>query len=167
MTKLLGLLGSFLAMRPLLEARVRRQLGSKALAEDILHDSWLKLAAIDDEMRIDNPAAYISQTVHNTALSHIRKEGRRAEIDAEIEQILWSGTDPNTPERTTIARDLLRAVQAELDALPEKTRSIFLMNRIDGISHRQIAEKFGISDEAVYYHIRRALDRLAAVRDQM
>ncbi|MDE1993436.1 MAG: RNA polymerase sigma factor [Rhizobiaceae bacterium] len=166
MTKFLGLLGSFLAMRPLLEARVRRQLGSRTLAEDVLHDSWLKLSAIDDEARIDNPAAYISQTVHNTAIGHLRKETRRAEIDAEVEQILW-GSDENTPERTAIARDLLRAVQAELDALPERTRSIFLKNRIDGLSHRLIAQEFGITEEAVYYHIRRALDRLAAIRDQI
>jgi RNA polymerase sigma-70 factor (ECF subfamily) len=52
-----------------------------------------------------------------------------------------------------------------LDNLPEKTRRIFLMNRIEHISHRKIAEKLGISDEAVYYHIRRALERLAKVRD--
>jgi RNA polymerase sigma factor (sigma-70 family) len=72
-----------------------------------------------------------------------------------------------TPEREAIARDLIRAVQTELNKLPERTRQIFLRNRIDGISHRRIAQELGISEEAVYYHIRKALDRLAAIHDQL
>jgi RNA polymerase sigma-70 factor (ECF subfamily) len=70
-----------------------------------------------------------------------------------------------SPERTVIGRENLDAVRAALDELPEKTRRIFLMNRIDGIPHRRIAEQMGITDEAVYYHVRRALERLARLRD--
>jgi RNA polymerase sigma-70 factor (ECF subfamily) len=41
------------------------------------------------------------------------------------------------------------------------------MNRIDGIPHRRIAEQMGMTDEAVYYHVRRALERLARLRDDL
>lgn len=167
MTKLLDMLAFFLDMRPSLEARTRRQFGARVSAEDVLHDAWLKLSAIDEDVRIDNPAAYISRTVQNTAFGIIRKEARRADIDAAVEMILWEDIDRQTPEQAVVARDLLRKVQVELDSLPERTRIIFLKNRIDGQSHRNIALELGITEEAVYYHIRRALDRLAAVREQL
>jgi RNA polymerase sigma factor (sigma-70 family) len=167
MTKLLNMLGFFLDMRPSLEARVRRQLGARDPAEDVLHDAWLKLSAIGDDIRIENPAAYISRTVQNTAIGLVRKEARRADIDAEVETILFDNVDRRTPEEVVVARDLLQKVQVELDSLPERTRIIFLKNRIDGQSHRKIAQELGITEEAVYYHIRRALDRLAAVREQL
>ena len=66
-----------------------------------------------------------------------------------------------------MGRDALRAVQVALDELPEKTRRIFLMNRIEGVPHRKIAELLDMSDEAVYYHIRRALEHLAHLRDEL
>jgi RNA polymerase sigma-70 factor (ECF subfamily) len=80
---------------------------------------------------------------------------------------LWDTVDEASPERLLIGRENLSAVRAALDALPERTRRIFLMNRIEQISHRRIAEMLGISDEAVYYHIRRALERLAVLRDEL
>lgn len=161
-----NLLSSFLALRPMLEARMKRQLGSRAVAEDVLHDTWIKLSTLG-ERNIENQAAYITQATHNAAIGHLRKEKRRADLSAEVREILWSKADLMTPERETIAKDLVRAVQDELNSLPERTRQIFLRNRIDGVSHRRIAEELGISEEAVYYHIRKTLDRLAAIHDQL
>ncbi len=76
-------------------------------------------------------------------------------------------TDEVSPERMLIGREGLRAVEAALARMPQNTREIFLRNRIDGIPHRRIAEEGGISDEAVYYHIRRAFEALADVPDQL
>lgn len=159
-------LSAFLSLRPMLEARMKQQLGSRAAAEDVLHDTWMKLSTLS-ERNIENQTAYITQAAVNTAIGHLRKEKRRSEIAAEIKEVLWSKADLVTPERETIAKDLIRAVQAELNSLPERTRQIFLRNRIDGISHRRIAEELGISEEAVYYHIRKTLDRLAAIQDPL
>jgi RNA polymerase sigma-70 factor (ECF subfamily) len=80
---------------------------------------------------------------------------------------LGETVDEVSPERVLIDRQTLGCVCAALDQLPEKTRRIFLMNRIGQIPHRRIAEMLGISDEAVYYHIRRALERLAVLRDEL
>ena len=79
-------------------------------------------------------------------------------------------TARNTPSGETMRHGRYRTARYSFGCGPsterEKTRRIFLMNRIERIPHRRIAEQLGITDEAVYYHIRRALERLAALRDE-
>ena len=134
---------------------------SRAQAEDILQDTWLKLDKARTGGPIDNPGGYITQVARNALTDQHRKDRRRGEIDDELNEVLWEKQDTVSPERILIGREAVRAVETILAELPERTRQIFLMNRIDGISHRKIASQLGISDEAVYYHIRRALERLA------
>lgn len=43
-----------------------------------------------------------------------------------------------------------------LEQLPERTRTIFLLHRIEGRKYREIAETIGISQSAVEKHIARA-----------
>ena len=59
------------------------------------------------------------------------------------------------------ADDLLRLYQAAVDGLPEKTRRVFLMHRIDELSYRAIHESLGISVATVEYHMMKALTHIA------
>lgn len=161
------LFGAFVKLRPRLEAGAQWRTGSRATAEDLIQDTWLKLEGSRFESSVENPAGFITQVAKSTIAGHLRKEGRRAEIDAEVSELLWDSVDVVSPERMLIGRESLKAVQAALDELPEKTRRIFLMNRIDRIPHRKIAEIYEMTDDAVYYHIRRALERLADIRNDL
>jgi RNA polymerase sigma-70 factor (ECF subfamily) len=161
------LMAAFMKMRPRLEATALSRARCPATAEDLVQDTWLKLDKARSVAAIDNPAGFVTQVARNTVSDHLRKERRRSEIDREISGLLWEGVDEMSPERMVIGRENLDAVRAALDELPEKTRRIFLMNRIDGIPHRRIAEQMGMTDEAVYYHVRRALERLARLRDDL
>lgn len=50
-------------------------------------------------------------------------------------------------------RELRAAYRRALLFLPRRTRRIFLMHRLKGISYRQIEEQLGIGDKCVQYHI--------------
>ncbi|MEE3664546.1 RNA polymerase sigma factor [Brenneria sp. g21c3] len=156
----------FVRMRPRLQALAQARTGCRVTAEDLVQNVWLKIERIETPGAIRNPDGFLTQIVNNAVLDHLRKERRRAEINAEVNELLGERLDNVSPERMLIGREKIDVLQQALDELPEKTRRIFLMNRIDHIPHRQIAKIVGISDEAVYYHIRRALDRLALLRDQ-
>lgn len=159
------LVSAFLKARPRLETVAQARTGCRATAEDLLQDAWLRLEKVPSDVSIENPAGFIVHVTKRTIADHVRKERRRSEIDADVSDILWDDVDKISPERSLIGRENLEAVCEALDELPEKTRRIFLLNRIGHIPHRKIAEQLGISDEAVYYHIRRALERLAELRD--
>lgn len=161
------LLAAFVNLRPQLLARAQSRLGSRSLAEDMVQDTWLKLESAPRDTAIDNPAGFIVHIANNLICDHFRKERRRAEIDAEVQDLIWERADDLSGERNLIGRDQLRLARAALEALPEKTRQIFLLNRLQNVPHRRIAEMFDMSDQAVHYHIRRALEHLAQIRDQI
>lgn len=165
--ELTRLLANFIGIRPRMEAVARRHVGCSVAAEDIVQDTWIRLASVRNEDAIDNHTGFTVTAVKNAALGQLRKQKRRSAIDAEVNNLLWQSVDELSPERVVADRDMLRAVDAALLTMPEKSRRIFLMNRIEGISHREIARRLGISEEAVYYHIRRVVERLAELRDQM
>jgi len=160
------LLGAFAGRRPALEAALRRQLRNSAVAADVMQESWLKLSGGTDAT-IENADAYVRRVVRNTATDHIRKERRRAAINAEVRDLLWPVDDECSPERILMGRQALAAVAAALEQMPERSRIIFAMSRFEGKTHREIAERFGITEQAVFYHIRRVLEHLAVIRDDM
>jgi RNA polymerase sigma-70 factor (ECF subfamily) len=161
------ILSAFVQAQPRLKAMAVRRTGNWSTAEDLLQDSWLKLENRNSVDVIDNPGGFITKVVSHTISDHARKERRRAEIDAEVNDLLWDTHDEISPERAIIGQQSLAKVTAALNQLPEKTRRIFMLNRIDQVPHRRIAEMYGITDEAVYYHIRRALEHLSELRDQI
>lgn len=157
------MLEAFLQARPKLVSSAQRRV-DRASAEDVAQDTWMRIAAVNRDKSVENPAGYIARIMNNAVTDHLRRERRRRDIDAEINGIFADSTDEISPERLLMSRQTLNAVTSALDAMPERTRRIFLMNRIDGISHRRLAELEEISEEAVYYHIRRALEQLAVLR---
>lgn len=160
------MLMAFLQARPQLINAARRRV-SHDVAEDATQDTWMRIAASGRGQAVDNPGGYIARIMTNTVTDQLRRERRRTDIDAQVQDILSDAIDEVSPERQVMSRQMLEAVTQALDTLPERTRRIFLMNRIDGMSHRRLAELEEISEEAVYYHIRRALERLAALRREL
>jgi len=65
------------------------------------------------------------------------------------------------PDEVLVVRERLSRAQAVLDALPERTRTIFLMHRFTQTRYRDIAEQFGVSISAVEKHIAKAAQALA------
>lgn len=163
-TNSLALSRLLLAERSSLLRRVRRLVGRDS-AEDVVQKLWLKVQAVRDDPPIENPQAYLHRLAMNTATDELRASNRQAaETRTEIEALLWVEDDSPLPDRIVIERDLLKRIGEAVDALPEPTRGIFRLNRFQGISQREIGERYGVSTTIVERHIRRALKALADVR---
>ena len=63
-----------------------------------------------------------------------------------------------------MAQDELQRVLAAADHLPEPTRTIFRLNRLQGLTQAEIARRRGVSVTTVENHVRAALQRLAWAR---
>src|SRR5882762_6559402 len=142
------LFGAFLSDLPRIEAATYRRVRCAAVTADVLHDSWLKLASVADEAAIGNAGGFVRRVAQNTAIDHLRKERRRAAIDEEVHDLIWETASHLTPERIMMGRQAVEALRRALLALPEQSRRIFLMNRLDGKTHREIATQLGISETA-------------------
>jgi len=66
-------------------------------------------------------------------------------------------TEKESPEFVLEMKEFDNKLQAAIADLPDKSRVVFLMNRIDGITYREIAENLGVSVKAVEKQMSRAL----------
>jgi RNA polymerase sigma factor (sigma-70 family) len=163
-TNALALSRLLIAERSSLLRQVRRLVGSDS-AEDVVQKLWLKVQSVRDDPPIDNPQAYLHRLAINAATDELRASARlRRETQAEIEALLWVEDDSPLPDRIVMDRDMLQRIGEAMDALPEPTRGIFRLNRLSGVSQKDIAGRYGVSTTIVERHIRRALKRLAGVR---
>src|SRR6516164_5352323 len=69
---------TFLAHRSLLFTVAYEMLGSAADAEDVVQETWLRWADVD-QTEVHNPRAYLVRTVTRQALNRLRAESRRRE----------------------------------------------------------------------------------------
>ena len=69
-------------------------------------------------------------------------------------------------DSAVIAGEMMAIVKAEVDSLPKRCREIFMMSRVDGLSHNEIAESLGLSVNTVGVQLGIALRRLRAVTDR-
>lgn len=148
---------------PRLERQIARRIGNASIARDLVHDVFLRFWERATELR-GNPAALITRSAHNRAIDHLRRESTRSNHAAHTQMPL-TPTDPAFDRLA--ARQSGEAVRRAIEALPETTRRLFLMNRVQGMSFQQIAAACGMSERNVAKHMAKAVARCAeALEDQ-
>jgi RNA polymerase sigma-70 factor (ECF subfamily) len=135
--------------------------------EDVVQSTFLKLADHPDLDTITDPRAYIFALACNLAIDNQRKNSRRGAIRDELHSIATASPtlDPSS-EKILIDRERLRVIEAALKKMPAQRRRIFLLIRIEGLSVQEVAERFAMSEAAVYKHVARALADCAAMLER-
>ncbi|HCB76843.1 MAG TPA: sigma-70 family RNA polymerase sigma factor [Sphingomonas bacterium] len=126
--------------------------------DDLVQESYCRIASVTDLAAIDDPRRYLFQTARNLALSDVRR-AKIVRIEAvgstaDLEDAL---ADDRSPERITAGRALLARVEALMDRLPERARRIVWLRRIEGLSQREIAAKLGVTETVVENDVARSL----------
>lgn len=134
-----------------------RRVGWEA-APDLVQDAFTRVLRSGSFERLDNPSAYLTRTARNLLIERSRRRMREQNIMFPLDE----GRDaPVVAEQTWHMEeaDLRRVYLQALREMPQKTRHIFLMHRLRQMTYTEIAEKFGISNQGVEYHMMRALAR--------
>jgi RNA polymerase sigma-70 factor (ECF subfamily) len=135
---------------------LRRRTGSQELSEEALQETWLRLTRFEGSAPIEDKQAFILRVAGNIAIDLVRKERRHSSRCLSDEMLMTAIADEYpSPEAFAIDRDELRRLA--LAELPAKPRAALLMNRCDGLSHREIAGKLQVSESMVAKHLARAL----------
>lgn len=146
-----------------LKRRLRRTLGSEDLAEDALHDTWLKLQRGEVPGPVHNPQAYVMRMAVNFALEMRRSRSQVLSPD-DVDTLLELAPDPAPgPDRIAEDRSQLQALNDILGALPPRRREILILVRWEGWAQRDVAERMGLSLRTVEYELKAAQD-FCAVR---
>lgn len=147
--------------RPALERYFRCKLRNASDVEDFVQEVFVRITARRGG-DVENLGGYVFQTAASVlADGHRRRTVRHADAQVPFDSDRHSGTDFDAG-RIVESREALRAVAAALTSLPERTRTIFLMRRLDGHAYKDIASNFGISVSAVEKRMMSAVAQLRA-----
>ena len=129
-------------------------------SEDLLHSAFIRLRPARTTQPLVDTDAFLMRTAINLGIDRHREEKRKA-LDAD--PIDWDSVRDTSPlqDEVLAARQKLALIDKVLSGLGARTRTIFLMHRLDGIKHRDIAARLGISQGTVEKHIARAVLALA------
>lgn len=127
--------------------------GDIELAEDLSQDTFLQLWQERKNIRHETLRQFLFKIARNLFLKHYR----RKKISLNFVNSLPPGADTESPEFLMELKEYSVKIQQILSELPEKTRTIFLMSRIDSISYAEIALNLDISIKSVEKHMTKAL----------
>jgi RNA polymerase sigma-70 factor (ECF subfamily) len=143
-------------LRRSLSAFFRRRIRETAEVEDLVQEVFTRIVARDSAHPVEDLTGYIFQIASSVLVDRgRRRRTRRAESHVEFDPELHAEPDFD-PERLLSAREDLNKVMVALLSLPEQTRTVFVLHRLEGRKQREIAVQLGISVKTVEKHVLRA-----------
>ncbi|MBV7527522.1 MULTISPECIES: sigma-70 family RNA polymerase sigma factor [Pseudomonas] len=132
------------------------RLGNRQVAEDVVHDAYLRVLERSSDTPIEQPRAFLYRTALNLVIDDHRRNTLR---QAEPLDVLDNEERYFTPSPHNLLDhgQRLEMLQCALAELPRLCRESFLLRKIEGLSHPQIAEQLGISRAMVEKHIVNAM----------
>lgn len=137
----------------------RRGGADATIAEDMAHEVFMRLSR-RGIASIGNPEAYIFATAASVRVDFARRSASRHERHhGPIDDLDLPSGEPSL-SRVFEDREALLRLADIVNELPERTREIFLLNRLDRLTNSQLAARYRISVSAIEKHMTRALAHL-------
>ena len=136
-------------------------------AEDLIQDAFLKMQEYCERGgQVRQPEGFLVRTVLRLAANARRDAHRNLYCEEPVENLTLIVDTTPTPDEVLAGDQCLERMRDALDAVSRRTRDVFFMQRLDGLSYAQIAQRLGVSISAVEKHIATALAILADANQQ-
>lgn len=138
-----------------LMAFFRRRVDNQAEAEDLTQEVFVRiLRSTDGTVPAD---VYVFQIAANL----LSDRSRRARVRNRFRDQMLMDTDrdiePIDPQRIAASRERMRAFTSAVSELPDRTRTIFILYKLENMSQETIGRTYGISASAVKQHVAKAM----------
>ena len=145
---------TFLSVAPLLRNFLFYRTGNAEQAEDLVQEAFLKLWANCAKVGPDKAKAFVFRVAENLFFNQVKHSKVVLKFNAHQAGITRVSESPHDIlEENEFREKLERAIAA----LPAGAREVFLLNRVEGLKYREIAELLGISQKSVEKRMHRAL----------
>jgi len=155
-------------VQPLL-TKLRRLLRSRGRSiddtDDLIQEAFLRLAVYCRDHTVEKREAFLVRTALNLSADQTRQEHRVALEHGVLEKLPLVDPQP-TPDEVYAGQKRLLYWKQGLATLSPRRREVFLLNRVEGYSFPQIAERLGITLSMVEKHAARAILFLTEWMDQ-
>ncbi len=127
--------------------------GDGEQAEDIVQESYLRLWKNCAEVAMDKAKQFLYAVANNLMLDQFKHQ----KVVMKFQNVQEKRRNEQDPQFLLEEQEFKTKLEAAIAALPEGQREVFLMNRIDKLKYREIAELLGVSQKAVEKRMHKAL----------
>ncbi|MDF4202949.1 RNA polymerase sigma factor [Maribacter sp. SA7] len=135
--------------------------GNMQRAEDIVHDSFVKLWSICSTVVYKKVASFLYSISRNLMIDTLRNK----KVALKFEKGLVKELDNEDPYFKLRTKEFRLKLESVISSLPEKQREAFLMNRIDKLTYKEIAIRLDVSETAIEKRISKALIKLNTITE--
>jgi RNA polymerase sigma-70 factor, ECF subfamily len=129
---------------------------AEEMVQDVIFKLWERRATLNIP---DHIKEYLFKAVFNNCINYIKK---RKNDDLHLhEYSLAYQFVKNDYHDFLVAKELEDNIKKAIESLPEKTCIAFKLNRFEGLTYAEIADKMNISVKGVEYHIINAIRKLS------
>lgn len=130
-------------------------------AADLAQDTFCKLIETRPAEAPRDPRPYLATIARRLLIDDVRRaKVERAFLDSY--EALGDGDAAPSPERIVSAVEELMVVVRALETLPERVRRGYLLARIEGLGHAEIAQRLGVSKSMVKQYVAKGYARCYA-----
>lgn len=133
----------------------KRLMGEEEAARDLLHDVYAELLTGETWRSTKKPHTWVMRAVLTRGVDRIRRSkvvSMRALPDVETLEFATQSLDGF---EAVSVREQVRAGLDAINTMPDMTRRVLLLRRLDGLSVKEIAYRLGLTVKGVDYHIAR------------
>lgn len=132
-----------------------RKLKGRETAEELVQDLFATLWQKRREQAIENLEHYLISAINRRIISHLRSHKVRT---AYAEYCRWTQVEATQETENNLAvTDLSEAYAKALLRLPEQSREVFRLSRLEHFSVREISLQLNLSSKAVEYHLTKSI----------
>ncbi len=139
------------------ESLVRQEGLPEEIVQDVFYNVWKNRDTI---IITTSLKSYLYKSVYNHSLMYLRKIKREIRLDER-----WANDQADRypgPAEQMDEKEIDILISKALGRLPERTRLIFTLSRIEGLKYKDIAKRLSISVKTVEANMGKALKALRA-----
>ncbi len=146
-----------------LKGWLRSRIGNSADAADLAQDTFLRVLTLRQLPALREPRHYLVTIARGLLID----KARRRVLEQAYLDALAARPEPLqiSPETYHQIIESLLAIDAMLDGLGARTRQIFLMVQLDGLSYVEVGKQLGLSVTTVKNHLGKALMQCILLMD--
>jgi RNA polymerase sigma factor (sigma-70 family) len=122
-------------------------------SEEVIQEVYLKLFIMAKTEKPDNPVAYVYRLARNLAISRLRSQTVACRYVHAVGEQLDDVQYNNDPQISCTEEEDKILLLAAINSLPPICRQVFVLRKLHGKSHKEIAQDLAISVKTVENHI--------------
>lgn len=130
---------------------LRRNVACPQRAEDLSQDTFVRLLKREQLDYPREPRAFLAAIAKGLLFDYFRRAALEQAYLSEL-MLIPEAEQPSLEEQLLILEDL-KTIDRMLGKLSSKARAAFLYNRLEGLSHGEIAERLGVSPSRVRQYL--------------